>query len=78
MTCSLTEFHTHDSVRLLDGHGDVAPGTRGRILGKFERSTGPNYVVSFEGNSVRIVEDVCPEEIVLSATPAPPPSHSLA
>jgi len=74
MPRTLTEFQTLDSVRLLDDHGDVESGTRGRILGKFERSSGTNYVVSFEGKGVRIVEDVRPDEIVRSATLAPPPT----
>jgi hypothetical protein len=61
-----TEFHPNDSVRLLDSHGDVRAGTLGRILGRFARETGPTYVVSFEGDSVRVAGDVRFEEIVLA------------
>ncbi len=62
----LTEFQTNDNVRLLDRHGDVRSGTLGRILGRFARETSPTYVVSFEGDRVRIAGDVRFEEIVLA------------
>ena len=61
-----TEFQPNDNVRLLARHGDVRSGTLGRILGRFARETGPTYVVSFEGDSVRIAGDVRFEEIVLA------------
>ena len=60
-----TEFHPNDNVRLLARHGDVRSGTLGRILGRFARETGPTYVVSFEGDSVRVAGDVRFEELVL-------------
>jgi hypothetical protein len=62
----LTEFQLNDNVRLLDRHGDVRPGTLGRVLGRFARETSPTYVVSFEGDGVRISGDVRSEEIVLA------------
>ena len=62
----LTEFRPNDSVRLLDRHGDVRSGTLGRILGRFARDTSPTYVVSFEGDRVRIAGDVRFEELVLA------------
>jgi hypothetical protein len=61
-----TEFHPNDNVRLLERHGDVRSGTLGRILGRFARETGPTYVVSFEGDNVRVAGDVRFEEIVLA------------
>ena len=60
-----SEFHPNDSVRLLTHHGDVRSGTLGRILGRFAREAGPTYVVSFEGDTVRVAGDVRFEEIVL-------------
>jgi hypothetical protein len=62
----LTEFRMNDNVRLLDRHGDVRSGTLGRILGRFARETCPTYVVSFEGDRVRIANDVRFDEIVLA------------
>ena len=62
----LTEFQLNDNVRLLDRHGDVRSGTLGRILGRFARETYPTYVVSFEGDRVRIASDVRFDEIVLA------------
>ena len=62
----LTEFQMNDNVRLLDRHGDVRSGTLGRILGRFARETSPTYVVSFEGDRVRIANDVRFDEIVLA------------
>ena len=59
------EFHQNDIVRLLNQHGDIASGTVGRILGRFA-SEKPTYVVSFEGDSVRIVGDVRFEEVALT------------
>ena len=61
-----TEFHPNDNVRLLERHGDVRSGTLGRILGRFARETGSTYVVSFEGDNVRVAGDVRFEEIVLA------------
>ena len=62
----LTEFRMNDNVRLLDRHGDVRSGTLGRILGRLARESCPTYVVSFEGDRVRIASDVRFEEIVLA------------
>lgn len=62
---ALNEFHLNDNVRLLEHHGEVRSGTLGRILGRFARDAAPTYVVSFEGDSVRIAGDVRFEEIVL-------------
>jgi hypothetical protein len=61
-----SEFHPNDSVRLVQPHGDVRPGTLGRILGRFARETGPTYAVSFEGDHGRVAGDVRSEEIVLA------------
>ena len=61
-----TEFHPNDNVRLLQRHGDVLSGTLGRILGRFARESGPTYVVSFEGDHLRVAGDVRFEEIVLA------------
>jgi hypothetical protein len=52
-------------VRLLDRHGDIRSGTLGRILGHFP-SHNPTYVVSFEGDTVRILGDVRFEQLVLA------------
>ena len=61
-----TEFHPNDNVRLLQRHGDIRSGTLGRILGRFAREECPTYVVSFEGDHVRVSGDVRFEEIVLA------------
>jgi hypothetical protein len=61
-----SEFHPNDSVRLLQPHGDLRPGTLGRILGRFARESGPTYVVSFEGDHVRVAGDVRSDEIILA------------
>jgi hypothetical protein len=63
---TLTEFRPNDSVRLLHRHGDVRSGTLGRVLGRFARDASPTYVVSFEGDRVRIAGDVRFEELVLA------------
>jgi hypothetical protein len=60
-----TEFRPHDSVRLLDHHGNVPSGTRGRIIGRYARSADPTYVVSFEQDNLGVVE-VRSDEIVPS------------
>ena len=75
-----TQFQPNDNVRLLQPHGDVCSGTLGRILGRFARETGPTYVVSFEGDHVRISGDVRSEEIVSRRTTSapPPPSRTRA
>ncbi len=65
-TSTPTEFHPNDNVRLLQRHGDLRPGTRGRIVGRFARENAPTYVVSFEGERERIAGDVRSEEIVLA------------
>ena len=59
------KFHPNDTVCLLDRHGDIASGTRGRVLGWFP-SDSPTYVVSFEGETVRIVGDIRYEEVALT------------
>ena len=60
------EFHLNDTVRLLNQHGEIRSGTVGRILGHFACEK-PSYVVSFEGNSVRILGDVRYGELVLAS-----------
>ena len=62
---ALSAFRLNDVVRLLDRHGDIRSGTRGRILGHFA-SEQPTYVVSFEGKAVRILGDVRFEQLVLA------------
>lgn len=64
-TPTLTEFHANDNVRLLRRHGDIRSGTLGRILGRFAREN-PTYVVSFEGDGIRVAADVHFDEIVLA------------
>ena len=58
-------FHVNDTVRLLNPHGDIASGTVGRILGHFPFNK-PTYVVSFEGETVRILGDIRYEELALT------------
>ena len=58
-------FHLNDSVRLLNDHGEIASGTVGRILGHFPFNK-PTYVVSFEGETVRILGDIRYEEVALT------------
>jgi hypothetical protein len=60
-----TAFGLNDTVRLLNRHGDITSGTVGRILGHFACES-PTYVVSFEGDSVRILGDVRFGELVLA------------
>jgi hypothetical protein len=62
---ALGAFRLKDSVRLLDRHGDIRSGTLGRILGHFGCEK-PTYVVSFEGDTVRILGDVRFEQLVLA------------
>jgi hypothetical protein len=50
------------TVRLVERHGDVGPGTEGYLIGKFARAH-PTYLVSF-GSSLVEVRD---EEIVSAA-----------
>lgn len=59
------EFRLNDLVRLLDSHGEIRSGTLGRILGHFA-SENPTYVVSFQGDTVRILGDVRSGELVLA------------
>jgi hypothetical protein len=61
----LSAFRLNDVVCLLDRHGDIRSGTRGRILGYFA-SEKPTYAVSFEGKTVRILGDVRFEQLVLA------------
>ena len=49
------EFRLNDDVRLLGHHGDIRSGTRGCIIGKFNRPTDPAYLVSFEGEEARVI-----------------------
>ena len=67
------EFHLNDSVRLLNQHGDIRSGTIGRVLGWF-LSDDPTYVVSFEGETVRILGDVRFDEVVLTERVANAPA----
>jgi hypothetical protein len=60
------EYQLNDIVRLLNRHGDIQTGTLGRVLGWLP-SESPTYVVSFEGETVRIVGDVRFEEVALTA-----------
>jgi hypothetical protein len=62
---ALSAFRLNDVVRLLDRHGDIRSGTLARILGYFA-SEKPTYVVSFEGETVRILGDVRFEQLVLA------------
>jgi hypothetical protein len=62
---AFAEFRANDRVRLVTNHGDVRPGTLGRILGRFAREACPTYVVSFEGDRPHVAGDVRVEEIVL-------------
>ena len=55
------EFRSNDLVRLVDRDGDILSGTRGRILGHVA-SEKPTYVVSFEGDRVRVLSDVRVED----------------
>jgi hypothetical protein len=61
----LTEFRPNDCVRLLDRHGDVPSGTRGRILGTFGEAIDRRYLVSFERERA-CVTDVHFDDIVLA------------
>jgi hypothetical protein len=47
-TSVVSEFRLNDYVRLLDRHGDVASGSRGRVLGTFGGPADRSYIVSFE------------------------------
>ena len=61
----VTELRLNDYVRLLDRHGDVASGTRGRILGSFGGPRDRSYIVSFEREGT-CVTAVRFDEIVLA------------
>ena len=50
------------TVRLVERHGEVAPGTTGYLIGKFAREH-PTYLVSFSGSLVEVPGD----EIVSAA-----------
>jgi hypothetical protein len=50
------------TVRLLERHGDVGPGSLGYLIGKFAREN-PTYLVSFDTAVVEVRED----EITASA-----------
>ena len=67
-TATPIEFSLHDDVRLLQRHGDVRSGSRGRVIGRFARMIDPTYVVRFEDGQ-GCAADVRPDEIVL-ASPA--------
>ena len=64
-TSAVTEFRLNDHVRLLDRHGDVASGSRGRILGTFGDPADRGYIVSFEREGT-CVAAVSFDEIVLA------------
>lgn len=51
------------TVRLVERHGDVGPGTVGYLIGKFARET-PTYLVSFPAAGVIEVRG---DEIVAAA-----------
>jgi hypothetical protein len=59
------EFRLNDCVRLLDRHGDVPSGTRGRILGAYGETIDRRYIVSFEREGT-CVTDVHFDDIVLA------------
>lgn len=61
----LSEFRLGDVVRLLDRHGDVPSGARGRIIGRLAGPTDRAYIVSFEGEDAGVA-DVRFDEIVLA------------
>ena len=44
------------TVRLVERHGDVSPGTKGYLIGKFAREH-PTYLVSFDGSLVEVRGD---------------------
>jgi hypothetical protein len=62
---ALSPFRVNHLVRLLDRHGEIRSGTCGRVIGHFA-SEKPTYVVSFEGDTVRILGDVRFEQLVLA------------
>jgi hypothetical protein len=54
------QLQVNDQVRLLAASGDVRPGARGRVVGRFARPTQPSYFVAFEGQpaGVEVAADV--------------------
>ena len=64
-TSAVTEFRLNDQIRLLDRHGDVASGSRGRVLGTFGDAADRSYIVSFEREGT-CVAAVSFDEIVLA------------
>ena len=60
-----SEFRLGDIVCLVDRHGDIPSGARGRIIGRFAGSTDRNYIVSFEGEGAGAA-DVRFDQIVLA------------
>jgi hypothetical protein len=56
--------HSTAAVQLIERHGDVRPGTHGRIIGRFAREN-PTYLVRFGSDGVIEVRG---DEIVASAT----------
>lgn len=60
------EFSVQDDVRLLQRHGNVRSGSRGRVIGRFARAIDPTYLIRFEDGQ-GCAADVRPDEIVLAA-----------
>jgi len=44
-------FRPNDEVRLIFSHGDVRSGSRGRVLGCYQRLDDPTYLVSFHNEA---------------------------
>ena len=63
ITPTETVYLRTGTVRLVERHGDVGPGTVGYLLGKFARED-PTYLVSFGSGSV---VEVRGDEIVPAA-----------
>ena len=57
-------FRLRDSVMLLSGHGDIAAGSVGRVIGRFVQGD-PTYVVWFEGDERRVAE-IHPDDLLLA------------
>ena len=57
-------FRLRDTVILLNGHGEIAAGSVGRVIGRFVQGD-PTYVVWFEGDERRIAE-IHPDDLSLA------------
>ncbi len=44
------------TIRLVERHGDIGPGTEGYLIGKFARES-PTYLVSFGSSVVEVRGD---------------------